>query len=62
MQSVAYKNDNSAYLCCRVYLCPLILIFCSFWFPEHNSITLRNILKVLGKVIEQASAGCPMQE
>ena len=26
--------------------------------PEHNSATLRNILMVLGKIIEQVSADC----
>ena len=27
-------------------------------FPEHNSATLRNILMVLGRIIEQVNANC----
>ena len=27
-------------------------------FPEHNSATLRNILMVLGRIIEQANEDC----
>ena len=27
-------------------------------FPEHNSATLKNILMVLGRIIEQVNADC----
>ena len=46
-----YKNDNSAYL-------PFLIMspdpyFTSFSFLDHNSGTIRNILMVLGRIIEQ---------
>ena len=31
-------------------------------FPEHNSTTLRNILKELGTVIEQVNTECNVQD
>ena len=31
-------------------------------FPKHNSATVRNILKILGRIIEQVSAECRIQE
>ena len=31
-------------------------------FPEHNSATVRNILMLLGRIIEQVNAECSMQE
>ena len=37
MQSVAYKNDNSA--CLNFLIMSPELYFSSFWFPEHNSAT-----------------------
>ena len=30
-------------------------------FPEHDSATVKNILKVLGKIIELVTAECHMQ-
>ena len=39
-------------------LCPLIHILPSFSFPEHNSVTIRNILMILGRIIEQVSTEC----
>ena len=52
-RSVAYKNDNSAYL--RFLIRSLIHIFTSFTFPEHNSGTVSNILLILGRIIDQVS-------
>ena len=50
--SVAYKNDNSAYL-------HLLILspdpYSSFSFPEHNSLTIRNILMILGRIIKQVT-------
>ena len=60
MWSIAYKNDNSSYLCFLV-MSPDPYYF-SFRFPEHKSATVRNILMVLGRIIEQISAECHMQE
>ena len=50
MECVAYKNDNSAYLRLLImYPDP----YSSFIFvSEHNSIAIRNILMILGKIIE----------
>ena len=31
-------------------------------FPEHNSETFRNIVIMLGKIIEQVTAECHIQE
>ena len=31
-------------------------------FPEHNSATLKNVLMVFGRIIDQVSAKCHMQE
>ena len=31
-------------------------------FPEHNSATVRNILMIFGRIIEQISAKCRVQE
>ena len=31
-------------------------------FPEHNSATVKNILMILGRNIEQVSAECRIQE
>ena len=46
-RSVAYKNDISAYL--RLLIMTLVHIFTSFSFPEHNSVTIRNILMSWGR-------------
>ena len=50
MRSVEYKNDISAYLCFLI-MSPY-LYFTSFSFPEQYSATVRNILMVLGRIIE----------
>ena len=64
MRSVAYKNDNPA--CFRfLVMSPdpfFFFFFFSFWFPEHNSATVRNILMVLGRITGQVNAECRMQE
>ena len=31
-------------------------------FPEHNSATIRNILSILGRVIEHVNTECRVQE
>ena len=31
-------------------------------FPEHNSETVRNILTILGRIIEQVNTECRKQE
>ena len=31
-------------------------------FPEHNSTTVRNILTILGRIIEQVNTECRVQE
>ena len=31
-------------------------------FPKHNSTTVRNILMILGRIIEQVRAECRIQE
>ena len=55
-----YKNDTSAYL--------LFLIispdpyFHFFSFLDHNSETVRKILTVHGRIIEQINTECHMQE
>ena len=43
-------------------LCPLIHIFTSFLFLECDSASICNILMVLGRIIEQVSLECHMQE
>ena len=43
-------------------LYPLIDIFTSFSLPEHNSVTIRNILMMLGRFIEQVNMECPILE
>ena len=50
MQSVACKNDNSALL-------HFLIISPDSCF-YHNSATVRNILMVLGRIIEQVNADC----
>ena len=32
------------------------------YFPEHNSATVRNILTILGRIIEQVDTECRVQE
>ena len=49
MWSVTYKNDNSAYLH-FLLMSSDPYFFNSFWFLEHNSATVRNILMVLGRI------------
>ena len=49
MRSVAYKNDNSVCL----HFLVMSPIFFSFWFLEHTSTTVRNIL--LNMIIEQVN-------
>ena len=54
-----YKNDNSAYL-------PFLIMspdpyLTSFLFLDHSSGTIRNILIVLGRIIEQVNIKCHMQ-
>ena len=34
---------------------PLSIFFTSFSFPEHNSVTIGNILMILGRIIEQVN-------
>ena len=43
-------------------LCPLLDIFTSFLFPEHNSVTIRNILMIHGRFMEQANTECRIEE
>ena len=31
-------------------------------FPEHNSATVRNIVTMLGRIIEQVNTDCRIQE
>ena len=31
-------------------------------FPEHNPATVRNILMILGRIIEQVNTECRVQE
>ena len=55
-----YKNDNSAYI-------PFVIMspdpyFTSFSFLNHNSGTIRNILMVPDRFIEQVNMKCHMQE
>ena len=52
-RSVAYKNDNTAYL---RFLIMSPDPYYSFSFPDRNSATVRNILLILGRIIEQISA------
>ena len=56
MGSIAYKNDNSAYLHFLFISLDPYLVFFFFCFPEHNSATFRNILIVLCMIIEQDNA------
>ena len=55
-----YKNDNSAYL--PFLMMPPDPYFTSFLFLDHNSGTIRNVSMVLGRIKEQASIECHMQE
>ena len=50
VRSVACKNNNFAYL--RFLIISPYLYFTPFSFPVHNSATVRNILMVLGRIIE----------
>ena len=43
-------------------LCPLIAIITLFSFLGHNSGTIRNILNVLGRIVEQVNLKGHMQE
>ena len=43
-------------------LCPLIDSFTLVLFLERNSASIRHILMVLGRIIEQVSMECHMQE
>ena len=36
--------------------------FTSFSFLEHNFVTIRNILMILGRIIEQVNMECRVQE
>ena len=60
MRSVAHKNDNSAYF--RFLIMSPDPYFTPFSFPDHNSGTIRNILMVLGKIIEDIRADCRIKE
>ena len=60
MQSVVCKNDNSTYL--RFLIMSPDPYFTSFSFPERNSATIKNILMVLSRLIEQVNVECHMQE
>ena len=60
MQSVIYKNDNSA--CLRFLVVSPDPYFSSLSFPEHNSTTVTNILVVLGRITDQVILECRMQE
>ena len=55
-----YKNDNSVYL--RLLFISPDPYFTSFSFPEHNSLTIRNILMILGRFIIQVNTECRVQE
>ena len=59
-RSVEYKNDNSAYL--HFLIMSPDPYFTSSSFLEYNSVTIRNILMVLGKFIEQVNMECRVQE
>ena len=56
MRSVAYKNGSSVYLCFLVMSPDPYFFF--ILVSEHNSTTTRNILMVLGRIIEQVNAEC----
>ena len=58
MRSVIYKNDNSTFL--RFQIMSPDPYFTSF--SEHNFATVWNILMVLGRIIEQVSMECHVQE
>ena len=51
MRSVAYKNDNSAYLCFLI-MSPDPYFYFVFLFMAGNSSTFHNILLLLGSIIE----------
>ena len=36
--------------------------FTSFSFLEHNFVTIRNILMILGRIIEQVNMECRVQK
>ena len=56
---MGYKNDNGAYL--HFLIMSPDPIFTSFLFLEYNSVTIRYILKILGRVIEQVHTECHIQ-
>ena len=60
MLRVACKKDNSANL--RLQIMSPDPFFTSFLFLERNSASIRNILMVLDRIIEQVSVECHMQE
>ena len=60
MLSVAYSNDNFAYLNFSNYL-PISMVLNSFL--DHNSAPVRNVLMIdLMRITEQISDKCRMQE
>ena len=60
MLRVACKKDNSANLQFKI-MSPEPY-FTSVLFLERNSASIRNILMVLGRIIEQVNVECHMQE
>ena len=61
MWSVAPKNDNSANF--RILIMPPDLYSTFFFsFLEYNFATIRNILMVHGRIIEQVNVECHIQE
>ena len=57
MRSVAYKNDNFAYL--RYLIMPPDPFLLHFLFLEHNS---AAVLIILGRIIEQVTLEGHIQE
>ena len=55
-----YKNDNSVYLHFLIMSPDRYFYFISF--PEHYSVTIRNILMILDRIIEQVNTECRVQE
>ena len=60
MLRVACKKDNSANL--RFQIISPDPYFTSFLFLNRNSASIKNILMVLGRIVDQFIVECHMQE
>ena len=58
--SVAYKNDESA--CLWFLIMSPDPYFYFIFVSSHNSGTIRTILMILGRIIEQAGTVCCIHE